>query len=104
MLFAVYWHRGGIRLRSDHPHMNKTTGHIIRMIGMLIEMFGVWGVYQASNTKSPWLISIPGAGTMPVAWLAVFAGLIIWLAGVFIVYSYKPTRWRKEDSSDELAP
>ena len=78
--------------------MSKTTGHIIRMIGMLIEMFGVWGVYQASNSKNPWLISMPGAGTMPVAWLAVFAGLIIWLAGVFIVYSYRPTAPEKDDS------
>jgi hypothetical protein len=79
--------------------MNKTTGHIIRMIGMLIEMSGVWGVYQASNSKSPWLISIPGAGTMPVAWLAVFAGLIIWLVGVSIVYSYRPTPRKQADSS-----
>ena len=70
--------------------MNKTTGHIIRMIGMLIEMLGVWGVYQASQSKTPWLISIPGRGTIPVAWLAVFVGLCIWLAGVFIVYSYRP--------------
>ena len=75
--------------------MSKTTGHIIRMIGMLIEMLGVWGVYQASNSKTPWVISIPGAGTMPVAWLAVFVGLIIWLAGVFIVYSNKPFRHKK---------
>ena len=45
--------------------MSKTTGHIIRMIGMLIEMLGVWGVYQASNSKTPWVISIPGAGSMP---------------------------------------
>ena len=72
--------------------MNKTTGHIIRMIGMLIEMLGVWGVYQASQSKTPWLISIPGRGTIPVAWLAVFLGLCIWLAGVFIVYSYRPRR------------
>ena len=39
------------RVRTDPHHMNKTTGHIIRMIGMLIEMIGVWGVYQASNSK-----------------------------------------------------
>jgi hypothetical protein len=84
--------------------MNKTTGHIIRMIGMVIEMFGVWGVYQASYSKSPWLISIPGAGTMAVAWLAVFIGLIIWLAGVFIVYSYRPKGRNRDDSGDELAP
>jgi hypothetical protein len=77
--------------------MNKTTGHIIRMIGMLIEMLGVWGVYQASQSKTPWLISIPGKGTIPVAWLAVFVGLCIWLAGVFIVYSYRPPVRRLPD-------
>ena len=76
-----------MRPRASAPFklalMNKTTGHIIRMIGMLIEMLGVWGVYQASNSKTPWVISIGGVARMPVAWLAVFAGLIIWLAGVF---------------------
>ena len=82
--------------------MSKTTGHIIRMIGMLVEMLGVWGVYQASNSKAPWVISISGAGTMPVAWLAVFAGLIIWLAGVFIVYSNNPYRRKKLRSEDEI--
>ena len=104
MRLAAFWPPESIRLRFDHPLMNKTTGHIIRMIGMLIEMFGVWGVYQSSNSKNPLTIMVPGAGTIPIAWLAVFAGLIIWLAGVFIVYSYKSTRWRKDDSSDELAP
>jgi hypothetical protein len=82
--------------------MTKNTGHIIRMVGMIIEMAGVWGVYQASNSKTPWLVSIPGAGTMPVAWFAVFAGLIIWLVGVFVVYSYRPGARKKEISSDEL--
>jgi hypothetical protein len=81
--------------------MTKTTGHVIRMFGMLIEMLGVWGVYQASNSKTPWQISIPGAGPMPVAWLAVFVGLIVWLTGVFIVYSNKPLRQKKMRLEDE---
>jgi hypothetical protein len=82
--------------------MSKTTGHIIRMTGMLIEMLGLWGVVQTSNSRAPWLISIPGAGTMPVAWLAVFIGLIVWLVGVFIVYSYKPRDSKKRPSVDDL--
>jgi uncharacterized RDD family membrane protein YckC len=82
--------------------MNRTTGHIIRMAGMLIEMLGIWGVYQASTTKSPWQLSIPRMGNVPVAWLAVFCGLIIWLAGVFIVYSSKPMARKKIHSGDDL--
>ncbi len=81
--------------------MNKTTGHIIRMVGMLIEMLGVWGVYQAGNSRDPWVVSIAGAGSMPVAWIAVFLGLIVWLAGVFIVYSNNPFRHKKIRSDDE---
>ncbi len=84
--------------------MSKTTGHIIRMTGMLIEMLGLWGVVQTRNSKAPWLISIPGAGSMPVAWLAVFIGLIVWLAGVFIVYSYKPSGTKKTRPGDDLSP
>jgi hypothetical protein len=99
MRLAVSSHPERIRLRFDHPLMSKTTGHIIRMIGMLIEMFGVWGVYQASYSKNPWVISVPGAGTMPIAWLPVFAGLIIWLTGVFIVYSYRPTGRKTIDTA-----
>jgi hypothetical protein len=70
--------------------MTKTTGHIVRMIGMLIEMIGVWGVYQANNSKSPWVIRVPGSSPIFIAWIPVFVGLIIWLAGVYIVYSYNP--------------
>ncbi len=81
--------------------MNKTTGHIIRMIGMLIEMLGVWGVYQASNSKTAWEISLPGTGRVPVAWFAVLVGLIVWLVGVFIVYSNKPLRNKKMRLDDE---
>jgi hypothetical protein len=82
--------------------MNKTTGHIIRMAGMLIEMIGVWGVYQANNTKSPRVITIPGSGPIFVAWIPVFVGLIIWLTGVFIVYSYKPPVPRPKNPTDDL--
>jgi hypothetical protein len=83
--------------------MTKTTGHIIRMIGMLTEMLGLWGVVQTRNSKSAWLISIPGAGTMPVAWLAVFIGLIVWLVGVFIVYSHKADIRKKTQPGDDLS-
>ena len=81
--------------------MNKTTGHIIRMVGMLIEMLGVWGVYQANHTETPLVMSIGRAGPIPVAWLAVVFGLIIWLAGVVIVYSNKPLRRNKMRLDDE---
>jgi hypothetical protein len=81
--------------------MNKTTGHIIRMVGMLIEMLGFWGVYQANHSETPWVISIGNAGNIPVAWLAVAFGLFIWLAGVFIVYSNKPLRRKKMRLDDE---
>ncbi len=81
--------------------MNKTTGHIIRMVGMLIEMLGVWGVYQANHSEKPLVISIGGRGPIPLAWLAVVFGLIAWLAGVFIVYSNKPLRHNKMRLDDQ---
>jgi hypothetical protein len=84
--------------------MSKTTGHIIRMTGMLIEMLGLWGVVQTTNSKAPWLIPISGAGTMPVAWLAVFIGLIVWLIGVFIVYSNVAHDSNKRPSIDDRYP
>ncbi len=81
--------------------MTKTTGHIIRMVGMLIEMIGVLGVYQSTKSDSPWTITIPGAGSVPAAWLAVFVGLVVWLTGVTIVYSNKPMRSKKMRLDDD---
>jgi hypothetical protein len=82
--------------------MSKTSGHIIRMTGMLIQMLGLWGVIRWSDSKTPWLIWIPGAGTMPVPWLAVFGGMMIWLTGVFIVYSRKPSARKQTSGRDGL--
>ena len=46
--------------------MNQTTGHLIRMIGLLIEMLGVWGVYNSTGEQGPGSdLSFPGGSTVP---------------------------------------
>ena len=81
--------------------MNRSTGHIIRIIGMLIEMVGVWGVYQTRNGNASWVITLSGGTSIPAAWVCVFVGLLIWLAGMFIVYSSKhPSRGRPYSKDD----
>ncbi len=56
--------------------MRKTTGHVIRISGLVIEMLGIWGVYRASvNTDQP-RIQVPGGTTISVAWIAVGLGFV----------------------------
>ena len=41
--------------------MKKTTGHVIRICGLLIEMLGVWGVFSSTGAKTRPGSSFPAA-------------------------------------------
>ena len=45
--------------------MQKNTGHIIRICGLVIEMLGVWAVYNASGAADQARLSLPGGTTVP---------------------------------------
>jgi hypothetical protein len=72
--------------------MYKLIGHLIRMTGLLIEMVGVWGVYTGRDDKHPTLISLPGGNTLPVPWVAVGLGFVLWFIGTLIVYMSRARR------------
>jgi hypothetical protein len=87
--------------------MNRLIGHLIRIVGLFIEMVGVWAVYVGRNDKEPTLVSLPGGRAMPAAWLAVLLGFILWLIGTIIV-SLSRTRRRiahpEKDNLDAQRP
>jgi hypothetical protein len=84
--------------------MRKTTGHVIRISGLVIEMFGIWGVYRAGNNTDLPRIQLPGGPAISIAWVAVALGFALWLTGTILVYSGRSGRKRLSDNSRELAP
>ncbi len=70
--------------------MNKTVGHLIRILGLVIEMFGLWGVFQSNNPQDLPQLTLPGGQQIPVAWLAIGVGFVLWLTGTSIVYLARP--------------
>jgi hypothetical protein len=84
--------------------MGKTTGHVIRISGLVIEMLGIWGVFRSNlNTDQP-QIQLPGGPAISIAWLAVGLGFALWLTGTIFVYAGRPRRKRLQKDERELAP
>ena len=63
---------------------HRRTGHVIRIIGLVIEMLGVWGVYRASVNDSRSGSGAPQPGLVGrrslsgYLDLAVGFGFVIW--------------------------
>jgi uncharacterized membrane protein len=72
--------------------MNRTLGHLIRILGLVIEMLGVWGVFNSTGAKESARLQLPGGNEIPLAWLAVGIGFVLWFTGTIVVYFSRPTR------------
>jgi hypothetical protein len=73
--------------------MSKSlTGQLLRLGGLIIEMLGVWAVFQGNGDKNPPSLRIPGTAPLPLAWLGVGVGFVLWLAGTALVYAARPSR------------
>jgi hypothetical protein len=66
--------------------MKKTAGHLIRILGLVIEMLGVWGVFNSTGAKNSARLQLPGGDEIPLAWLAVGVGFVLWFTGTVLVY------------------
>ena len=84
--------------------MRKTTGHVIRISGLLIEMLGIWGVLNANSAKDQARLELPGGTVVPLAWLAVGLGFVLWLTGTILVYSARSGRKPVQKDQRELQP
>jgi hypothetical protein len=81
--------------------MKKTTGHVFRICGLLIEMLGVWGVFNSTGAKNLTRLQLPGGNEIPLAWLAIGVGFVLWFTGSILVYFARPTRRTRTDKSNE---
>jgi hypothetical protein len=84
--------------------MRKTTGHIIRISGLVIEMLGIWGVFNATGDNDQARLELPGGTVVPLAWLAVGLGFVLWLTGTLLVYAARSGRKRVQKDQRELQP
>jgi hypothetical protein len=84
--------------------MRTTTGQIIRISGLLIEMLGIWGVYNGTGNKDQAVLQLPGGTVVSPAWIAVGLGFVLWLTGTILVYGGRRTRKSLEKDQRELSP
>ncbi len=82
--------------------MTKLLGHVLRIVGLLLEMLGVWGVYTGATGGKMTRVEMPGGESVPVAWLAVGLGFVLWLAGMLMISLSRRPRWRREPDLREL--
>ncbi len=81
--------------------MNRVTAHIIRIVGLVIEMIGVWAVFTDKGNTDATRITLPGGTTASVGWLAVGLGFVLWLAGTVLAMFLREPRRRLRRSDEE---
>jgi hypothetical protein len=86
--------------------MTKNTGHVIRIIGLVIEMAGVWGVvYRSRVDNGQARLQLPGGSGISWPWIAVGVGFVIWLTGRLVVASAARSQQKAIwESQRELTP
>jgi hypothetical protein len=80
--------------------MNQTTGQILRFAGLLLEMLGIWGVYNSYGKINQPSLPLPGGNMIPWPWAVWAVGFVFWLAGRIILFgSRTPRKHRRSDES-----
>jgi len=83
--------------------MNRIIGHVLRLVGLSIEMVGVWAVLTGRGDKDATRITLPGGSTAPVAWLAVVGlGFVLWLTGRTLLFLSRPRRRKPARIDDAI--
>jgi hypothetical protein len=82
--------------------MRKNTGHILRISGLLIEMLGIWGAMSVTGQKDQARVELPGGTIIPLAWIAIGFGFVLWLTGTIVVQMARPRRNPVRKDQSEL--
>jgi hypothetical protein len=83
--------------------MRKTAGQIIRLAGLLIEMFGIWRVMSETGEKGQASVELAHDIVISLPWIAVGLGFVVWLTGTILAYTARPRRKSLPKDERELA-
>jgi len=75
--------------------MRRTTGQILRMLGLLIEMAGILVMVVWNRTDGAGA-PLPGSLSSRQIWVIVITGFVIWLIGHILFFWSKPGRSRSQ--------
>jgi hypothetical protein len=81
--------------------MTKIIGQLIRLGGLLVEMLGVLAVMKGTEGKFARQVHLPGFEPVPVGWIGVAFGFVLWLVGTVLVYSSRPSRRASKQDIEE---
>ena len=78
--------------------MNRSTGRVLRLIGLAIEVSGL--LVQARWTKTDQTgVPLPGHFSSRQVWIAVGIGFVLWLIGTLLIY-WQPGKRERSGSGD----
>jgi hypothetical protein len=66
--------------------MKNTIGQILRILGLVIEMWGIYGVFGSGQA--------PGQPTRTLPMIALVLGFVMWITGTVVNYYAKQERKR----------
>jgi hypothetical protein len=69
--------------------MTRTTGQILRMLGILIEIAGILALLVWNRTDRAGA-PLPGSLSARQVWTVVITGFLIWLVGTILFYWHRP--------------
>jgi hypothetical protein len=80
--------------------MRRTTGQIVRLIGLALEVAGI--LAQALRTRTD-QTGAPLSGHFPVlyVWIVVGVGFVLWMIGTTLIY-WPRNRTRRQSSARKL--
>jgi hypothetical protein len=84
--------------------MKRLVGQLLRLGGLLVEMLGVLAVMKGGEGIFATKLQLPGLEPVPLAWIGIALGFVLWLIGTVLVYWSKPSRQAFKQDIEEPLP
>jgi hypothetical protein len=81
--------------------MKKLVGQFMRLGGLLVEMLGVWAVMKGDEGIFATRLHLPGIQPLPLGWIGIALGFVLWLIGTVLVYWSRPSRKASRQDIEE---
>ncbi len=79
--------------------MPRLLGQLMRLGGLLVEMLGVLFVMKGNEGIFATKVHLPNIEPIPVGWVGVALGFVLWLIGTVLVYWPRPSQ-RKASATE----